>query len=150
MKILAAIAFLAISAAAESKWMLEIHSSTDDDYFLADEKADEEFFSTTRLAWPDVDFWDKVGGARAESYEMRLEDPGTDFWIEIGNAAKEAEEATLEFPENDERAAPVAGISFKPSGFSSTERVSEVKPVEATPIETRAATKVARPDIWNL
>ena len=61
-----------------------------------------------------------------------------------------AEETTLQLPENDERAAPVAGISFKPSGFSSTERVSEVKPVEATPIETRAATKVARPDIWNL
>ena len=95
MKIIAAIFILAISAAAESKWMLEINSST-------------------------------------------------------CNAAKEAEEATLEFPENDDRAAPVAGISFKPSGFSSTERVSEVKPVEATPIETRAATKVARPDIWNL
>lgn len=61
-----------------------------------------------------------------------------------------AEETTLQLPENDDRAAPVAGISFKPSGFSSTERVSDVKPVDAAPIETRAATKVAKPDIWNL
>lgn len=127
MKILAAIAFLAISAAAESKWMLEIHSSTDDDYFLADEKADEEFFVDLRLNPPPTEFWMTIGEARAESYEMELE-----------------------FPEDDDRAAPVAGIAFKPVGAGETERNSQVVNLGGDAIETRATVKIGKPDIWNL
>ena len=127
MKILAAIAFLAISAAAESRWMLEIHSSTDDDYFLADEKADEEFFVDLRLNPPPTEFWMTIGGARAESYEMELE-----------------------FPEDDDRAAPVAGIAFKQVGAGETERNSQVVNPDGSAIETRSTVKVGKPDIWNL
>ena len=150
MKILAAIAFLAMSAAAESKWMLQINSSTGDDYFLDDEKADEEFFSNTMLRWPGVDFWDKVGGARAESYRMELKKPDVDFWISVGNAAKDAEDMELEFPEDDDRAAPVSGIEFKPAGVGETERNSQVVNLDSEAIETRATVKVGKPDIWNL
>lgn len=127
MKILAVIAFLAISAAAESKWMLQINSSTGDDYFLADEKADEEFFVDLRLNPPPTEFWMTIGGARAESYEMELE-----------------------FPEDDDRAGPVSAIEFKPAGVGETERNSQVVNLESEAIETRATVKVGKPDIWNL
>lgn len=129
MKILAAICVLAISASAESKWMLEINSSTGDDYFLADEKADEEFFVDTRLNPPPTEFWMTIGGARAESYEMELEFPEV---------------------EDDDRAAPVMGIPFKASGAEEVERNSQIVNPEVSAIETRATVKVGKPDIWNL
>ena len=123
MKKFALLALIATAAFAESKYGMAIHSS--DDYLLADELADEEFYSQTMLAPPTDSFWDKVGAARAESYEMELE--------------------------FDDRAAPVSGVAFHASEAPEvTDRGVAIKTPDVEFVAVPVPVKVVKPSIWDV